>query len=593
MGRQGFRLIRTVVLIVGSTLPSASQVTQPRSASSEPPMDTSRPVVTFQSSTRMVTLELVATDHHGRHVSGLKASDFQVFEQAPSRGKEKHEQKIAAFREIQIADLAKEGSNEIHIPPGVYTNIVALEKDPVPATILLLDGLNTDTKHQAQVHVQMLRMLRSLPTNVPVAVFLLGGRLEMLQGFTTDPRILQAALKRAPSSAAGVGIATIDPRDDPNAISAQLATMPPVGPEVIEAVTDFEQEVYASDMDTRVHRTINALASIAGHVAGYPGRKNLLWISTAFPIYLGPTDHDAGYRNYADQLQKLSGVLSDAKVAVYPINAGGVEEPAVFQASTRPRNRSGPGIGSTLQRESVVSANKDDTMRVVADDTGGKICTGDNDLADCVRKAVDDSSDFYEIAYYSDAKEWNGEFRKIIVKARSEGGLHLAYRQGYFATPDSGESAKDQKAVLDSACQDPLNATSIFFAAKSLPSDSPDRLKFYLIINPSALTLTPTSDGDHEMSITVGVCTFDHKGAPRELMRDAVTRKFTPREYQLLISGGLPHTMSISGPKPAAVRLLVEDVPSRRLGSVDISVADLPQTPPAASTGAVGQRPAR
>lgn len=591
MRQQGLGLIRAVALIVCSTLTTAAQVSQPPSPPSQPATNSPAPVVTFQSSTRLVTVEVVARDHSGRHVTGLAAGDFQVFEETPGRGKTKREQKIAALREIKIADLGRAGSNEIQIPAGVYTNIIALQKDPVPPTILLVDGLNTDPKQQAQVHVQMLRMLRSLPTNVPVAVFLLGKRLEMLQGFTTDPRILQAALKSA-GSTAGVGLARLDPRDDPAALSAQLETMPHVGPEVMQAVTGFEQEVYATDMDMRVYRTIDALASIARHVAGYPGRKNLLWISTAFPIYLGPLDHDVGYRNYGDQLEKLSGVLSEANVAVYPINAAGVEESAVFQAGARPRRFAGPGIGGTLQRESVQRTNAEDTMQVVADGTGGKICTGDNDLADCVRKAVDDSSDFYEIAYYPDAKAWNGEYRKIIVKAKPAG-LHLAYRQGYFATPEGGESAKDQQASLDSACQDYLNATSIFFAAKSLPTDSPDRLKFYLLINPSALTLAPTGDGDHAVSLVVGVCTFDQKGQARQLMQDTVTRKLTPPEYRLVISGGLPHTMSFSGPKPAAVRLLVEDVPSRRLGSVDIRVADLPQPPPVASTGAGGQRPAQ
>ncbi len=96
-----------------------------------------------------------------------------------------------------------------------------VQSDPVPPTILLVDGLNTDVQYQAQVHVQMIRMLRQLPSNLPVAVCLLGDRLTMLQSFTTDPRLLQAALRKA-TSTAGVGLATLDSRDDPDSVSSVL-----------------------------------------------------------------------------------------------------------------------------------------------------------------------------------------------------------------------------------------------------------------------------------------------------------------------------------------------------------------------------------
>src|SRR6185437_15273302 len=109
-------------------------------------------------------------------------------------------QKIAAFREVDSGKIASRVASEAPIPSDIYANLVPLQKNSVPPAILLVDGLNTDLKYQAQVHVQMLRMLRQLPADVPVAVFLLGRRLEMLQDFTTNPAQLQAALARAVSA---------------------------------------------------------------------------------------------------------------------------------------------------------------------------------------------------------------------------------------------------------------------------------------------------------------------------------------------------------------------------------------------------------
>lgn len=571
-------------------------------------INSSESIATYQSTTRMVTLEVVVKDARGRHATGLKPGDFQISEQIPTRGKEKREQKIAAFQEIRAAELASDAVNPAKDSEGgVYTNELTALKNPVPVTILLVDGLNTDLRHQAQVHVQMLHMLKSLPRDVPIAVFLFGGRLRMLQDFTSDPGLLQAALRNAVSASA-TGVARLDPRDDPSAISAEFdkvngtpaVTLPspqagsivqdasPIPKWIVDGVKRFEQETYASSMDLRVQQTIEALASIGRHVAGYPGRKNLLWVSTSFPIYLSPLIDDlpkpitgitgfnaAGWRNYESKLRALANVLSESKVAVYPINPAGVQVPTLFEAGNRTRDYSGRGMGDSLRRETMMRSNEQDTMQVLAEGTGGRVCAGTNDLGDCVRKAVEDSGAFYEIAYYPDVRDWKGEFRKIIVKARDPG-LHLAYRQGYFARPEERNGRQDQKAELQqAACEDYLNATSIPFSAKSLPTDSSGSLKFYLTIDSSSLTLTPTIDGRHDLNMLLAVCTFDMKGEPFLFMNDAVQRQFDAAEFRLVTERGLPHVVSIPGPKPSSLRLLIMDVPSGRLGSVKINIDDM------------------
>src|SRR4029079_9516630 len=119
---------------------------------------------------------------------------------------------------------------------------------------------------QMQVHVQMIRMLRSIPADTPVAIFLLGHRLRMLQSFTTDPALLKAALDKASTAAIG-NLAQIDPRDDPDAVSAFMENMPNLMPGTLESIQRFEQQTYASSMDLRVQETMAALTSIARHVA--------------------------------------------------------------------------------------------------------------------------------------------------------------------------------------------------------------------------------------------------------------------------------------------------------------------------------------
>ena len=556
---------------------SCSQTSPPATSPDVPSSNVSGPVATFKASARMVTLEVVVKDRQGHHVPGLSAADFHVFEQIPSRGKHKYEQKIAAFREVKVAQLAAQAKNEIQVPEGFYANAVTLQKNPVPPTIILVDGLNTEVKDQAQVHVQMLRMLKALPPDVPVSVFLLGYRLHVLQDFTSDPKILQTALNKA-ITVDGVGLARIDPRDDPDEVSARLesigsGTGARALPEAIDATRKFEQFVYAANMDRRVDATIDALTTLSRHLSGYPGRKNLLWISTAFPIHLIPLerDEDIGRRNYWLRLRHLANALGQTKVAVYPINPAGVQTTAFYGAGYRPRDLSPEGVVDTLNRDTLLQANEQDTMEVLAEGTGGKICTGDNDLGDCVRKAVDDSSEFYEIAYYPDSQNWNGEFRSIMLTTK-QAGLRLAYRAGYFAQSEASATPGEQHKQLQSACEDYLDATAIPILARTAV-DSPDKLTFNLRIGLSPLTLIPTSDDGRELKAALAICTFDEKGIPRELLRYPIDHKWNAQEYQSVAkAGALQENIFIPGPRPAAVRLLVMDIPSGRLGSLRIRI---------------------
>ena len=46
--------------------------------------------------------------------------------------------------------------------------------------------------------------------------------------------------------------------------------------------------MYEAQMAIRVDETTNAMLAIAKYLGGYPGRKNLLWFSEAFPNWIEP-----------------------------------------------------------------------------------------------------------------------------------------------------------------------------------------------------------------------------------------------------------------------------------------------------------------
>jgi VWFA-related protein len=592
---------------IGALLPflCAAAVSQEKSPAPTPARQQESPAV-LKVTTRLITVDVVARNHHGDAVRDLKSSDFQIIEQA---GSHKAQEQIASFRLLDrgMAKAADSEKAALQLPAGVYANLVTNKSLSVPPTILLLDGLNTDPTAQVQVRQKMVHLLASAPSNVPMAVFLLGRELRMLQNFTGDARLLRAAAERAVTMEAS-NMQDKDFRDDTLSHSSLLEEMAgaegqsdiPGGPPGVAPggqgagggssatmpamraleLQQFEREQYAESMDIRVKLTLNALLAIARHVSGYPGRKNLIWISSTFPLAIMPDANVkmvaqfSGIRNYSDDLTAVASSLTDAQIAVYPVDPRGMDTQQVFNPESR--GKMNPfSEGATLDRESNLRFSSQQAMRDLADQTGGKVCLNNNDLSECVKRAVDDSSSYYELTYYPTDKNWHGEFRRISVKT-TRPGVQLSFRAGYFARDsDATISAKDAKdtdtRVSQAACNDFLTATSILVEASALPPDHPGQTKYFLVIDPNALSFGQPEGGVRNVQIELATCMFNARGLPLQYNRQSIGQKFSEAEYQSAITRGVSHTISfVPKPETARVRLLVCDTRTGMIGSVDL-----------------------
>jgi VWFA-related protein len=543
-----------------------------------------------------VTVEVVVRDHDGHPVPGLTAKDFQVFEELLPK-KKQLPQKITAVQFVSLAEIKAGNPTRPTMPPGIYSNALSAQKIPVPPTVLLMDGLNSASSALMQVHQQSAHMLASLPEDVPVAVFLMDRNLHLLQSFTTDPKLLrEAAGKTLAGNSPGQ---QMDPLDDPTALSATLEDVPAnqLPPGALAALTEFEQKTYASTMDIRVRETLDSLRAIARYLGGYPGRKNLLWVSSSFPITLYPGSTEQ--RMYGEQIDEVANALADAKVAVYPMDPTGLQTSNLFNASSQPRRPGDPrSMGKAIAREDTNRISSQDSMKELAEQTGGRICVNNNDLADCVKTAVNDGSSYYELGYYPEAGDWHGEFHHIVVKT-TQSGVHLAYRAGYYARADVNpaqvEEGKPEQAdpgLQRAACRDLLISTSIVLVARAMPGDQPDTSKYFLAIDTGTLTLPFADGGGHNLSLTVAVCSFDKTGNPLQYLQENVATKLSDQQYTAIMARhGLTHVVSLQ-PKPEAarVRLLVRDVFSGLMGSVEVP---LPEQAKSSATPAAPTNKAR
>jgi VWFA-related protein len=443
-----------------------------------------------------------------------------------------------------------------------------------------MDALNTSIFRQMQVRRDMLLFLRSLPSDTPVAVFLLGHTVHTVQNFTTDPKLLRAAVDQAhrPDT-----LIEQNPQDDANSPSMMLQNTAPNTPQdVIQALQDFEKEQYMEFMDQRVSETADAMRAIAKYLGGYPGRKNLVWFSESFPIWIEPTadfgsNPFMGSTTYEGKVREAADALTDAQVAVYPVDARALEEPGAFSAAnenTSTLQHPGGDIGGALSREDSLRINSQATMEEIADETGGKTCKNTNDLAGCVQQALNESSSYYELSYYPENIKWDGHFQKITIKTARHG-IKLAYRRGYFAADTAMRANLGQpEELLKDACIDPLPSTSIGLTAEPVPpqqsSGHPSEARYLLTISPSALTLGPVG-GTRQLGLQMAICEYDPKGDRFEFFPRDLSRPVPEAVYQGWQSHGIRNIFDYDAkPENPRLRFAVLDVPSGTTGSVDV-----------------------
>src|SRR5579863_2740426 len=269
--------------------------------------------------TRLVTLDLVATDSHGNPVRDLKPEGLQILEERKEQQKIEHFEYVEKLAGPGAPDNFASGARK---RANVISNQLPLDQLKIPPTVLLMDSLNTQTSNQALGRIHMIQLLRTIPPETPIAVFLLGSSLRILQGFTSDGTLLRAALDQAVAGNTTVKNPLLDTENTASYIQNSTAGMQTNQGLAVQLgeIQNFEKEEYSMTIDLRAKETLGAMAQIGQYLSGIPGRKNLIWISESFPISIAP-DPDTGnnpfggIRDFADQVKLVANTLTDAQVA--------------------------------------------------------------------------------------------------------------------------------------------------------------------------------------------------------------------------------------------------------------------------------------
>jgi VWFA-related protein len=379
--------------------------------------------------TRLVEVGVVVRDKNGP-VTGLTKDDFAVFD----NGKP---QRVEVFS-VSTAERSKVKQDVPPLPAGVVSNRAGKEV-PASATVILFDRLNTEDKYQRDGLKQLLAYLKTAKHEDLTALYVLGNDLKLVQDFTNDADLLvRAASKMEVGDLPGVDNRTVQ----------DIAQSQAVGRVTRRNVRTATAEADYS-LAERVDPTDDAIQAIARHLGTLPGRKSLIWMSAAIPLSITQGTSRDGKDS---QLGWATRLLTDADIAVYPVDTHGL------QAPDPPRGR----------RARLESALPPDAMVRIADDTGGRAFYFNNDLSGSIRAAITDAEVSYMLGFYPSANGFDGKFHNITVKvARND--VEVRHRAGYLALKDQGPNEQERRAIVSALLLSPLDASQIGLEAAVEP----------------------------------------------------------------------------------------------------------------------------
>jgi VWFA-related protein len=558
---------------------------------------------TIRVTSRIVYVDVVVHDSGGRLVRGLTQGDFKVLED----GVPQHvDYFVAHSYEVGGAHPA------VPLPPSKtdFSNVPAT--GPAGSVnMILFDIVNTAPADQQYARRQMLDFLKALPPGQQVALFVLSDQLHMFQSFTGSSDLLVAAAKMIDPKNMRLYQSDAEQQRDIETLGTMERALGGRDPGAsIQALANQLTAENSQTAEIRQRITLSAFAEIAHAAAGYPGRKNLYWVSGSFPFSLAtegqynltaPTQFSTlNLPNTpisdTNAVSDTAELVANSQIAVYPISALGLEAGGVGAEvsgmSTAALSGSAPGsasgdsglgsnnvnhtLGDTMGQQFSNRSALHTAMNEIAYETGGEAVFGSNDLAGALRRTIEDGSNYYTLAYRPLNHGWDSKFRKIKVEL-SRSGYSLSYRRGYFAFPDE-ITTDDTVAELNSALQpEAPESTLLLLKGKvELPDAANADVHVITTVDPGNVEFSTDAGGRrHAKLLVLLVALSDTPYQPDSPPQTSGTIKvdLDAAEYAEVLKSGIAFQQKLAL-KPGRYRLRVgvSDMNNHRLGTLDMPV---------------------
>jgi hypothetical protein len=260
-----------------------------------------------------------------------------------------------------------------------------------------------------------------------------------------------------------------------------------------------------------------------------------------------PTPQHPSTESYSDQLRQFGRWLSNANIALYPIDANGLTTgaPAIAQWSASDE---------------------------IATETGGRAIFFSNGIDYHLREIVRSTNSSYRLEYYPAGAAWDGKYHRVEVRLTSRGGLNVLCRKGYYASEEPKISSDD---ALSQAAASFVEAPGIGVSLRVHSNPlAPGRQE--LVLNFDARDTSFQPDGSRmKAGLDIAFVQMAKDGSIAEQFKDRIQLALTPKMYNTALNGGGSYRRQITvNANAEKLRVIVCDLATSAVGSVSVPVID-------------------
>ncbi len=454
------RRVMAAVLVAGlATSPAGVPV---RALAQQPG---SKTVTLHENVERVLTNVVVRDKKTGALITGLKQSDFQVFE-------DKRPQPITTF-DYQNVDEA--------VTLAESKTVSGTSTTPAPAKKTIEDLVNNDfaAKPDELKDRRLIVMFFDLssmqpeditravdaakdyinnhmaPADLAASVSLVSS-LSMDQDFTND----KTALLRAVSKYDGTdssGYALGNEGGDSDGTSDDSTSF-----------TADDSEFNSLNTD----RELYAIRTICKSIEKVEQKKSLLYFSGGLSRQ--------GIENQAS-IREATNECVKADTAMYAVDTRGLQAlNPVGNASQGSKRGTAAYSGASMQSQLNSNFSSQETLGTLATDTGGKLFVDSNDFGPAFQQVQHDTEAYYIIGYHSTNPRRDGSYRHLTINLLNHPDAKLEYRPGYYAPADFQHAkTEDRELALTEQMRSEIPATDVAVYLQALYFRLADG-KFYI-----------------------------------------------------------------------------------------------------------------
>ncbi len=186
--------------------------------------------------------------------------------------------------------------------------------------------------------------------------------------------------------------------------------------------------------------SLSRVEDVLRGLSALPGRKLCLLVSEGFLVGAGTSEERT------QELQRIIDAATRSGAVVYSLDARGLATD--MRDVSHERQASSAGLQAIVghQGDALIRT----TLQTVANDTGGFLVRGTNDLAGGLRRMLADNEAYYLLAYEPAGQKRDGLFHRIELRLPRRPQLVVRTRKGYYAAQEGKVAGGPPRGLTES-----------------------------------------------------------------------------------------------------------------------------------------------